>query len=137
MIKKCNVCGHTGELTWRDGKYHCAACDSEISETEPAVQKSTVVNNATCPICKNRENNLFDGNRYRCALCGTDFDMYQAAETQTNTTVSNNGDIAQKAVDGFKKKDPNLILGIIFIFLFWPLAIYFFYKFYQSTKGNR
>ena len=76
MTKTCPSCSYTGDLTWRDGKYHCAMCDREISEDSPVVQKyqESVVQNITCPICKNSENNLFNGARYRCALCGTAFD---------------------------------------------------------------
>ena len=43
MIKKCNICGHTGELTWRDGKYYCAMCGTEIAETDPVVQPQPVM----------------------------------------------------------------------------------------------
>lgn len=79
MIKKCPICHHIGELIWRDGKYHCAECDSEVSESVPLIlpQQDTVVNDVICPICKNGENNLFDGTKYRCALCGTPFELHQ------------------------------------------------------------
>lgn len=137
MIKKCPVCGHTGELTWRDGKYHCAVCDSEVSETEPQVQpiNNTTVNNVTCPVCKNKENNQFDGSKYRCALCGTPFVPQQVPQTQSYAQFSHvNTQNAQRVQELQKQKTRNLVLGILFIWLFWPASIYFFYKFNQIGK---
>lgn len=137
MIKKCSVCGHTGELTWRDGKYHCAVCDSEVSEKEPQVQlrNDAATYNAVCPICKNKENNLFDGSKYRCALCGTPFDLPKVVQTQSYKQFSYvNDNDAQKVKELKKQKNRNLVLGILFIWLFWPVSIYFFYKFNQIGK---
>ena len=37
MNKICPICGHSGEVTWRDGKYYCAMCGHEIDETTPNV----------------------------------------------------------------------------------------------------
>lgn len=153
MIKRCRVCNHTGELTWRDGKYHCAMCDSVISETEPEVavphttpagaaphtapRQASVVNNATCPICKNTANNLFDGFKYRCSLCGTSFDVpvsqstYESSYTPSNT---NSFIHEQKVKELQQQREKNLIIAIVLLVLFWPAAIYFFYKFYQLGK---
>lgn len=136
MIKTCNICHHTGELTWRDGKYYCAMCGSEIAETEPTVQtqRSSTVNNATCPICKNRENNLFDGNKYRCSLCGTPFDMHQEFRVPTHSAPSSSFNRDQYAAELKKKKNRNMGLGVLFVILFWPVSIYFFYKAYEANK---
>ena len=151
MIKRCPACGHTGELTWRDGKYRCAMCDGEISETEPQVQaqRSTTVSNATCPICRNKENNLFDGSKYRCALCGTPFDLQPEVQEPTfHQFAGVNIPFAQqprqyagtkpvatpyiKELQKTKKK--NMTWGIVCIFLFWPVSIYFFYQYYKTNK---
>lgn len=137
MIKTCNICHHTGELTWRDGKYYCAMCGSEIAETEPVAQtqRPAAVNNATCPICKNRENNLFDGNKYRCGLCGTPFDLHQEFRVPThNAPNGNRFNREQYAAELKKKKRKNIGLGILFVMIFWPISIYFFYKAYQTNK---
>ena len=137
MTKTCNVCHHTGELTWRDGKYYCAMCGSEVAETEPVAQtqRASTVNNATCPICKNRENNLFDGYKYRCGLCGTPFDLHQEFHVPThNAPNSNRFNREQYAAELKKKKNKNIGLGILFVMFFWPVSIYFFYKAYQTNK---
>ena len=147
MIKKCNICGHTGELTWRDGKYYCAMCGSEIAETDPVVhtqpvtpvQHTTVATNVTCPICKNKENNWFDGSHYHCALCGTSFDLQQATQVQQfqqyqQYNAAPNYLHTQRVKELKTQKDRNTTLGIVFIILFWPAAIYFFYKAHKANK---
>lgn len=130
MVKTCSVCNHTGELTWRDGKYYCAMCGSEVSETAPTAQpqQNLTVSDVTCPICKNGENNIFDGKKYRCALCGTSFDRPREEYTPTSFTYTGN---TQRVQELKKQRDKNLILGLVFVFLFWPVSIYFFYKFYK------
>lgn len=133
MVKTCSVCNHTGELTWRDGKYYCAMCGSEVAETAPQVkdQQNLAATDVTCPICKNKDNNLFDGSKYRCALCGTSFDRPSQAYTPASFTNTGN---TQRVQELTQKKDKYLILGIVFLFLFWPVGAYFFYKFYKT--GN-
>ena len=130
MVKTCSVCNHTGELTWRDGKYYCAMCGSEVSETAPTVQpqQNLTVSDVTCPICKNKDNNIFDGKKYRCALCGTSFDRPREEYTPTSFTYTGN---TQRVQELKKQRDKNLSLGLVFVFLFWPVSIYFFYKFYK------
>ena len=39
MTKTCPSCGYTGELTWRNGDYHCAMCDTVIAEDAPEIQE--------------------------------------------------------------------------------------------------
>lgn len=144
MIKKCNICGHVGELTWRDGKYYCAMCGSEVAETDPVVhpqpvtqvQPSAVATNVTCPICKNKENNWFDGSRYHCALCGTSFDLQQATQVQQfqQYNAAPNYMYSQRVQELRSQKDRNTTLGIVFIILFWPASIYFFYKAHKAHK---
>ena len=143
MIKQCHVCNHTGELTWRDGKYYCAMCGTEISERAPVAQPqvqaqpqhSATVNNVTCPICQNRTNNIFDGAKYRCALCGTTFDAQPDASAYSyNSYTKTNPYRAQQLQELHKKKDKALLTAIILFFIFWPVAIYFFYKFYKLDK---
>ncbi|MBQ2893417.1 MAG: hypothetical protein IJE24_04710 [Oscillospiraceae bacterium] len=140
MVKKCNICGHLGELTWRNGKYYCAMCGSEIAETDPVVHvqpavqtpRSAVATNVTCPICRNKENNWFDGIHYHCALCGTSFDLQQAAQTQQFQQY--NAAPAYTVQELRNQKDRNTTWGIVFIFLFWPASIYFFYKAHKANK---
>lgn len=155
MIKRCGICSHVGELTWRDGKYYCAMCGSEIAETEPVTQtqyqaqpRSVVTtSNVMCPICRNKDNNLFDGMKYRCALCGTSFDLQQTPPPQQQYQYQqqgyqqpyNNGapyyNVNSQRYAALKKdKDKKVTLGIVFIFLFWPASIYFFYKAYQLNE---
>lgn len=135
MIKTCHTCQHTGELTWRDGKYYCAMCGSEISEKQPEAQpqRAATVNNVSCPICKNRENNLFDGTKYRCSLCGTPFDWRPEEPVFTNRQQSSGSTFAYAQTLKEKKKK-HLTWGIVCVFFFWPASIYFFYKAYQLNK---
>lgn len=137
MIKTCPSCGYSGELTWRDGKYHCAMCDAEVSESQPevVVREETVVQHATCPICRNRTDNLFNGVKYRCALCGTAFDLYQETWKPTSHEYTNQGNTSYSwAEEAKKQRKRHIILGVIFLFVFWPVSIYFFYKAHQDTK---
>ena len=138
MTKTCPSCSYTGELTWRDGKYHCAMCDREISEDSPVVQKyqESVVQDVTCPICKNSENNLFNGARYRCALCGTSFDEpYEEEYNSYYQPYSGTNASRMQRIEALREeKRKYLRLGVIFIFFFYPAAIYFFYKLYKVNK---
>ena len=140
MIKKCNVCSHIGELTWRDGNYYCAMCGSKVEETQPQVQvqapvqPTVVAANVVCPICRNKENNQFDGSQYRCSMCGTSFDLQQAAQAQQYeySPQQFNGFASKQKIDELKKqKDRKILIGIVCVFLFWPASIYFFYKAYK------
>jgi len=145
MIKKCEICSHVGELTWRNGKYYCAMCGSEVAETDPVVtpqpqvqaRPSMVAANVMCPICKNKENNQFDGIKYHCALCRTSFDLQQAAQLQQYDqygSASNSYAQSEKQKELKKERDNKVVLGIVFVFLFWPVSIYFFYKAYQLNN---
>ena len=132
MIKKCSACGHMGELTWRDGEYHCAMCDNVVTEDQPQTQHfyDTRIDNPVCPVCKNKEDNQFDGSQYRCALCGTPFVPQQVQQAQPYVQFSDVHTQNMQRVEELKKeKNRNLIWGIVFIWLFWPVSIYFFYKF--------
>jgi len=146
MVKICGICGHKGELTWRDGKYYCAMCGSEIADTQPVVQPQSTnnayVSNAECPICKNAANNTYQNGKYHCAMCGTWFELRQPTyEPQHNTYNSYSGNYSgsaylrsQRYNDLKKEKSKNFGLGVLFIFLFWPVSIYFFYKYYKVKK---
>lgn len=139
MNKICKVCGHNGENVWRDGKYYCASCGSELDVTQQDSntnegRSSEVMINAVCPICKNANNNTLKNGRCHCALCGTSFDINQQAFTPPNATVPNNNDIAARRAELEKQKNSKLIWGIVWIFLCWPVSIYFFYKMYQISQ---
>ena len=145
MIKKCHICAHVGELTWRDGKYYCAMCGSEIAEPEPqytapaAAAPAAPVQNAVCPICRNTNNNTPCGSQYRCALCGTMFDLGQQSYATTYAPpASPYGNSYQNKANQLRElhaqKDKKTLWGIVCLFLFWPASIYFFYKANQINK---
>ena len=147
MVKKCHICAHVGELTWRDGKYYCAMCGSEIAETEPQyqamaeTQPAAPVVNAVCPICKNDEGNQFVDDQYRCKLCGTMFDLddeyyvphQDPAAPSYGYNYNNNYNFA-RIQELQKQKDRKIVAGIVFLFLFWPVSIYFFVKAYKINQ---
>ena len=143
MIKTCGICGHIGELTWRDGNYYCAMCGSRVEETQPAAKPQSAVHqqvsNAECPICKNSVNNVYQNGKYRCGMCGTWFELVQPAyEPRQNTynTYSSNTRVRGPYYDELMKtKNKNFRLGVLFVFLFWPASIYFFYK-YNKAKNE-
>ena len=146
MIKKCHICAHVGELTWRDGKYYCAMCGSEIAETEPQYQAVAEVQpeapavNAVCPICKNNEGNQFVGTQYRCKLCGTMFDLGdeyyipQQAPATPSYGYGYNYNNSAHIQELQKQKDRKIVTGIVFLFLFWPASVYFFYKAHKINQ---
>ncbi len=149
MEVKCKVCGASAEPTWRDGKYHCAYCDSIIEltqqdfSTQASKQDTSKVTGAgdvkiqaTCPICRNTENNVLrDGHCY-CAMCGMKFDFSQPVYTPPPASSSQGSSPLYSARrDELEKEKNNRIMwGIIFIFLFWPVSVYHFYKVYQITQ---
>lgn len=142
MNKTCKVCGHTGENVWRDNKYYCAACGSEIDVTQPdppqvsaSPDQNAVILNIPCPVCKNAANNTIKDGKCRCSLCGTTFNpqvvsqpAYQNSAIQT--TNPNNARIQELE----KEKSSRLTWGIVFLFLFWPVSVYHFYKMYQISQ---
>ena len=148
MNKICTVCGHAGENVWRDGKYYCASCGAEIDVTQPDPTPVTV--NVPCPVCQNASGNTAENGRCRCALCGTTFipqinEGRNSGYTNNNTGYSgyNNGgynsnkgysrDYGRKA-ELEKEKSKRLMWGVIFLFLFWPVAVYHFYKLYEISN---
>ncbi len=140
MNKICKVCGHAGENVWRDGKYYCASCGSEIdvTQTENATsnQNGTAVGiQAVCPICKNANNNYLQDGQCHCSMCGSTFNMQQSSmNVNPMGYSSNNPMIAARKAELEKQKNNRMVWGIVFVFLFWPVAIYHFYKLYQITQ---
>ncbi len=154
MNKKCNVCGFAGENVWRDGKYFCASCGSEIDvtqpggypETQPPVNPNPAANrmpvSAVCPICKNSNNNYMQNGQCHCAMCGTTFAYQQYNSTPNPTYNSYNGGYnggynpynSERRASLEKQKNNRLVWGIIWFFLFWPVSIYHFYKLYKITQ---
>lgn len=146
MVKICSICGHKGELTWRDGKYYCPMCGSEVAETQPVAQNQPAISqqvaNVECPICKNAANNTYQGGKYHCAMCGTWFELRQPIYQPQQNTYSNysshyNGSSylhTQRYNELKKEKSKNFGLGVLFIFLFWPVSIYFFYQYHKVKK---
>lgn len=138
MVKTCLSCGHLGELTWRDGKYHCAMCDSIIPEDQPQAApqspRISTVNNVTCPICKNSDNNTYDGHNYRCALCGTAFQKEETYADSYYQPYNGSHSRLQEIEDLTKEKKRNTTIGIILLFVFWPAGAYFLWKAYQNEK---
>lgn len=141
MTKTCPICGHTAELTWRNGEYHCAACDSVVSEYAPqstsssTPQAGSIVDDVTCPICKNSDNNRYIGGKYRCALCGTTFDKpFEETYSYYQSYSNANPYLAQQVAALKEEKSKYLKLAIVFLFLFYPVSFYFFYKLYKTNK---
>lgn len=138
MNKICKICGYQGENMWRDGKYYCATCGSEIDVTVPT--PSPVSNtahtsnaaNAICPICKNADGNTMSDGKYHCAICGTTFDLpRQAYSYQPITGFSNN---TARLAELEKEKSHRLGWGIFWLIFFWPVSIYHFVKLYEVSK---
>lgn len=141
MNKTCTKCGYRGENVWRDGKYYCAICESEIDVTQQDFQTNGTTSetpiNATCPICRNATNNTLRSGKCHCALCGTDFDLTQQAyRPEPNATVigANTRYSSAKRAELESEKNRRLMWGIVFLFFFWPVSIYHFYKMYQVSQ---
>ena len=140
MKKICHICGHDGENVWRDGKYYCAFCGSQIDVTRQdsntnGGDTAEVVVSAVCPICKNADNNTLKNGKCRCALCGTTFGLNQKTnETQASATSFDTDYKAARRAELEKQKNKKLVWGIVWLLLFWPVSIYFFYKVYQITQ---
>ena len=138
MIMECPICAHTGEPEWRNEKRYCAVCGSELYDdvSEVYQEESEEQCDAICPICRNDENNRPEGGKYRCSLCGTLFDLeeeyYIPQQTVSAATTSNYNSGRRQELQ--KQKDNNITLGVIFLFLFWPVAIYFFSKAHKANK---
>ncbi len=139
MNKICNKCGYNGENMWRDGKYYCAACGSEVDVTQQDSNtnrgsSTEIPINAVCPICKNANNNTLKNGKCYCSLCGTPFDFNQP---RYNTMFDEDNIInnykaerykAERIAELEKQKNNKMLWGILFVFVFWPVAIYFFHK---------
>ena len=137
MNKKCTICGYSGENVWRDGKYYCATCGSEIDVTQKDNNANTASSegmtvNAECPICKNDKNNILQDGKCRCSLCGTSFDYHQTVQSNCEPTNTFFTDARRAELE--KQKNNKLIWGIVWLILCWPVSIYFFYKMYQLSQ---
>lgn len=148
MMKTCGTCHHTGEPTWRDGTYYCAMCGAVIDMTTPSPAQPPVSTAAapvgtaivaTCPICRNSSGNTLVGGRCRCALCGTTFD-YAAPVMQPQMNYQANVGYGQQnayRAQLEKQKKHHLGWGIFWFFVFWPIAVYQFYKMWQVSEEIR
>jgi uncharacterized Zn finger protein (UPF0148 family) len=150
MNKVCRNCGHSGENVWRNGTYHCAMCDAEIDMTAPdAYDKYETVDarqsggniylNAVCPICKNEKGNYMNSGKGYCALCGSEIPINRSNDGYNNNYSNNNSRPANSGSRGAKsswdeerekEKKNSLVLGIVFLFVFWPVGIYFLWKYF-------
>jgi hypothetical protein len=154
MKKTCSICGYTGENVWRDNKYYCAACGQEIDvtaydpdaldedtfeeeDTAPATDSKNFIN-VTCPVCMNSENNTFSNGKCHCSLCGTSFDVNETRQDNAfNSGAHYNGGSNYNADEIARLESEasgNLGCGVVCIFLFWPLAIYYFVKWHNNKK---
>lgn len=137
MNKICKICGHNGENAWRDGKYYCASCGCEVDVTQydsniKIESSAEAVINAVCPICKNAKNNTLKNGKCHCVLCGTSFDINQQVyNPHSNITAQNTNYVEARRVELKKKMNNKLLWGIVWLFIFWPVSIYHFYKMYQ------
>lgn len=140
MNKVCKICGHNGENVWRDGKYYCAACGSEVDVTQQdsntnGGSSTEVVIDVVCPVCKNANNNTFRDGNCHCVLCGTSFGFNQQAyNPQSNIPTPNANYMAARRAELEKKKHDRLVWGIVWLALCWPVAIYHFYKMKQISQ---
>ena len=143
MNKTCKSCGYNGENFWKDGKYYCEFCGSEIDVTQydsntnndyssietPITTEVPIT--IECPICKNSKNNTLRGGKCHCALCGTSFEFNQPAynpQDNISPQAAARREELEKQIKDYNK------LGIIFLFFCWPASIYFFYKKSQVSK---
>ncbi|MBE6976882.1 MAG: hypothetical protein E7439_06820 [Ruminococcaceae bacterium] len=134
MIQRCQFCNHIGEPIRRQGRWYCAMCGGEICPSQSQGQNTGTVSGAVCPICKNRQENYYDGAKYHCALCEMSFDLNQ--QPWSPQYRPNYGTVGVNPYIETLKKDKNRYrnLGILFVFLFWPVSVYFFYKFIQTSN---
>lgn len=147
-MNRCNICGAAGDPVWREGRSYCASCGSvmetapmyaePVMPTQPVIAQSTAVR-PVCPICKNADNNGMRNGRYVCALCATEFDFRQPQYQQTYVQPSAYQDLTQlhssaRRGELEKKRNRKVVWGIVWIFLFWPIAVYQFYRAYQISQ---
>ncbi len=105
------------------------------SYSRPTPPPPPPVINVTCPICKNTVNNTLVNGKCRCGRCGSNFDFNQPVYISNPDTGSKHTDYtSKKRANLEKEKNNKLVLGIVFLFVFWPVAIYFFYKTYQISQ---
>lgn len=140
MKKKCSVCGHEGEITWRDGSYYCAMCGSPIDVTQPGGtgqdnlnEAGEIMIDATCPVCQNTSGNTFRNGKCHCSMCGTTFHVVTASNN-TQFDASNSSSLIARRAELEEEKKKRLHWGILFIFLFWPVAIYHFCKMAEISE---
>lgn len=82
-----------------------------------------------------------------CSMCGTEFDYaptvsysnYSQPVPQYGQAVGYHG-VNYKPVNAARReqlvqeKKHRMTWGIVFLFLFWPVSVYHFYKWYQDDK---
>jgi len=137
-MNRCKICGAAGEPVWREGKSYCASCGS-MMETEPVYAAPVVPVQpvrAVCPICKNADNNAMRDGKYVCALCATEFAVQQPQYQQVNVRQSAYQNLTSPQNTGRrmeleKERNRKIVWGLVWVFLFWPVAVYQFYKAYQ------
>lgn len=149
MMNRCKICGAGGDPVWRDGRSYCASCGSMmetapmpvnpvVQTVQPVITQSAAVR-AVCPICKNADNNGLRNGRYVCALCATEFDFQQPQYQQVSVQQSPYQDLTRlhntaRREELEKQRNRKVIWGIVWIFLFWPIALYQFYRAYQISQ---
>lgn len=135
MQKICKICGHNGENVWKDGRYYCASCGSEIDITQQDsntnCDSTETVIDAVCPVCKNDNNNTLRNGKCHCALCGILFDVNQQINNPQHIIGAYK---TTRRAELEKQKNNRMVWGIVWLFLFWPISIYHFYKMYQISQ---
>ena len=130
---RCRICGNNENNYIRDGKCICSACGSVI-EYEQAPTRSAAapsVISCECPICRTKNDNKYENGKCTCALCGSIFN-YTAPQPAQPPVVNRSayGTVAPVYNTAANKQDTKyLVLGIVFLFIFWPVSIYFFIKY--------
>lgn len=142
MKKVCTICGHNGELVWRDGKYYCASCGCEIEVTQQdvntnAASADVVYVKAACPICKNAVNNTASGGKCHCSLCGSSFVVSGQSADDDYDDTEDSFESSQREARKIKLKqerDSKIVWAVVWLVLFWPVSIYYFWKIFQLSQ---
>lgn len=63
-----------------------------------------------------------------------DYEDLRTTYSSSKTTTSKYASTSDRKTELLEQKKHNQILGIVFLFVFWPVGIYFFYKASQISK---
>ncbi len=93
-----------------------------------------------CPICGSTEKKTHLNGKYYCPACGCEIDAEFAQQMASSDAhrigkVTMTGEEYNRKYEALlKEKSNKLMLGVLFVFFFWPVCFYFFYKSNQAKK---